>query len=127
MDCELLGKVKLGERIVPDSVKWSTATSASMASNNWVIAPGRSASGQAMLANDPHLEVNRLPNVWCEQVIELPERYVVGMTVPGLPAVALGRSRDLAWGGDVYLHGRRGQLGRALPRWLLPPRRRYPR
>jgi len=50
------------------------------------------------MANDPHLEVNRLPNVWAEHVIELPDDTVFAATLPGLPGAVVGRSRRLAWG-----------------------------
>ncbi|MEM7156970.1 MAG: penicillin acylase family protein [Myxococcota bacterium] len=98
---ELLEKVRLGERVVPEALIWASPMPRMMASNNWVVAPRRSASGHAVMANDPHLETNRLPNVWCEQafVIEGPPRIEVACaTVPGLPAPLVGRNRNLAWG-----------------------------
>src|SRR5690606_41253604 len=66
----ILKKIELGERIVPREVLWRTAIPRMMASNNWVAAGSKTASGRAMLANDPHLEVNRLPNVWAEMVLD---------------------------------------------------------
>ncbi|MCA9709885.1 MAG: penicillin acylase family protein, partial [Myxococcales bacterium] len=97
----LLQQVRLGERVVPEALRWLSPLPRAMASNNWVVAPGRTASGHALLANDPHLETNRLPNVWCEQAFVItgpPAIEVVCATVPGLPAPVVGRSRDLAWG-----------------------------
>jgi penicillin amidase len=69
-----------------------------MASNNWALCGGKTASGGAILSNDPHLEVNRLPQVWYEVVLELGERFCIAATMPGLPAPLLGRNNDLAWG-----------------------------
>jgi len=97
-DEDLLKQVKLSERIVPASVKWNSALPRLMASNNWVVSGERTASSKAMLANDPHLETNRLPNVWYEIVLKCGERYAMGATMPGLPAMLIGRTNDLAWG-----------------------------
>ena len=95
LDVDLLKKVELGERIVP---KW-TGVPPMIASNNWVVAPKKSASGHAMLANDPHLEINRLPSVWYEIVTSTAAgRWAIGATMPGLPGLIIGRTNDLAWG-----------------------------
>jgi penicillin amidase len=66
-------------------------------SNNWVVAPGRSASGHALLANDPHL-THGLPGIWYEAHLKSRTQDVLGVTVPGLPLVIIGRNRDIAWG-----------------------------
>ncbi len=98
LDREMLAKVRLSERIVPEAVKWAAAAPRMMASNNWCISGARTASGAAMLANDPHLETNRLPNVWVEQSFRWPDGYAILMTMPGLPAPLVGRNEHLAWG-----------------------------
>ena len=67
-------------------------------SNCFVVAPERSATGSALLAGDPHLGFF-LPNFWCLVGYQTPERTVVGLTLPGVPAVALGRNDRIAWGG----------------------------
>ncbi len=98
MDMELLKKVNINERIVPDSRLWNIAVPRMMASNNWVISGKKSASGKAMLANDPHLEVNRLPSVWYDLFFEQEDRFVYGASMPGVPGILIGRSDDLSWG-----------------------------
>lgn len=98
VDRELVAQVRTTERLVPEGLAWLSGIPRVMASNNWVVAPSRSSSGHALLANDPHLEINRLPAVWQEIVLELPDRYVLGGTMPGIPAVILGRSAELSWG-----------------------------
>ncbi len=98
---ELLRQVRLGQRLVPKGVEWLSPVPRVACSNSWVIAPKKTRSGHAQLANDPHLEANRLPNVWYEVVAELldvPGHYVLAATMPGLPAALLGRTRDLSWG-----------------------------
>ncbi len=97
-DRELLSKVKLGERVVPEAVRWLSGAPRAMASNNWVVAGSRTRSGQPMLANDPHLETNRLPAVWYELVARWSDGYAITATMPGLPAPLLGRTETLAWG-----------------------------
>lgn len=68
-------------------------------SNAWAVAPSRTQSGHAMLAADPHLEINRLPAIWYEVALHWGnEDYVMGATLPGCPLVSVGRSRALAWG-----------------------------
>lgn len=67
------------------------------ASNAWAVSAERSATGGALLANDPHLEL-RNPSIWHEARIEAPGFRVAGMCVPGIPAVVIGRTPEIAWG-----------------------------
>ena len=67
-------------------------------SNAVAVAPSRSASGAAMLASDPHLGLS-LPNLWLLVGMRSPSFHAVGMMVPGVPIIGLGRNPDLAWGG----------------------------
>ena len=74
------------------------ADSRSFASNNWAVAPSKSADGHALLANDPHLNMT-LPSIWYETQLVVPGTLdVYGVTIPGLPGVVLGFNRDVAWG-----------------------------
>jgi len=98
MDTTLLARVKLGQRLVPETARRSRVLPRAVASNNWVISGRKTASGKPVLANDPHLEANRLPAVWYEIVAELGDRFCIAATIPGLPAFLLGRTNDLAWG-----------------------------
>jgi len=67
LDIELVRKLRLGERLVPEGMRWSGTLPRAVASNNWVVAGRKTASGSALLANDPHLEGNRRPSGtrWC--------------------------------------------------------------
>lgn len=67
------------------------------ASNAWAAAPSRSASGGTLLANDPHLGFTA-PAIWYLARLQLETGGVIGGTIPGVPAVLTGRSRDLGWG-----------------------------
>lgn len=66
-------------------------------SNNWVVSGAHTASGLPLLANDPHLGL-RAPGVWYLAAVRTPDNVVVGATVPGAPAVVLGRNGRIAWG-----------------------------
>ena len=76
---------------------------AEVGSNNWAVAGDRAgAGGAAIVANDMHLTL-RLPNTWFRAVLELeaqgaPPRRVVGVTLPGAPAVVAGSNGRVAWG-----------------------------
>ncbi len=98
LDRELLEKITLGERIVPDTTLWENALPRAMASNNWVIGGKRSDNGHALMANDPHLEVNRLPNIWYEAVLQAPGYQAMGFGMPGIPGILVGRTPELSWG-----------------------------
>ena len=67
------------------------------ASNAWAAMPGRSASGKTLLANDPHLSLTA-PSIWYLARLKLETGGVIGGTVPGIPAVLLGRSDKIGWG-----------------------------
>ncbi len=67
-------------------------------SNSLAIAPSRSTTGGALLANDPHLGIN-LPNLWIIAGVKSPSYHAVGLMVPSLPFFAIGRNPDIAWGG----------------------------
>ena len=97
VDRATLEKVHLGERIVKNSALWGVAPRA-IASNSWVVHGSRTKSGMPIMANDPHLEVNRLPNVWCEQVLNAPGIEAICATMPGIPGPLIGRNKHLAWG-----------------------------
>ncbi len=67
-------------------------------SNSIAVAGSRTASGAALMANDPHLGLS-LPNLWLIVGVKSPSYHMLGLMVPGLPFVAVGRNRDIAWGG----------------------------
>ena len=66
-------------------------------SNNWVVDGTLTASGKPMLANDPHLGT-QMPSLWYLAHMSAGDFDVIGATLPGAPAVAIGRNRFIAWG-----------------------------
>lgn len=66
-------------------------------SNNWALAGSRTASGDPILANDPHLDLT-LPSLWYQVQLSAPGINVCGVSLPGAPGVIIGFNRDIAWG-----------------------------
>src|SRR5512147_2521069 len=67
------------------------------ASNAWVVAGSRTASGKPILANDPHLGFT-LTVPWYLARVVTAKGELVGATSPGFPAVVLGHNQRIAWG-----------------------------
>jgi penicillin amidase len=67
-----------------------------LGSNNWVVAPKLSKNGKPIIANDPHLVI-RNPNFFYFVSIKSPEWNSSGFTIPGIPAVIIGKNNDIAW------------------------------
>lgn len=78
-------------------------------SNNWVIAPEKSVSKNAWLANDPHLSLKN-PPFWYWMHIEAPGFNTIGANLPGAPIFPSGTNMQTSWGltnsylpvGNVY-------------------------
>ncbi len=68
-------------------------------SNAWAVTGAHTASGTSILAGDPHLQINQMPALFYEVRVRLPNNYWIGATIPGLPGLAVGRNRDVAWTG----------------------------
>ena len=73
-------------------------------SNNWVIAGRLTADGAPLVANDMHLTV-RVPNTWYRASLEWPDPSspsgtlrLIGVTLPGVPALVVGSNTHVAWG-----------------------------
>ena len=66
-------------------------------SNNWVVSGEHTATGKPLLANDPHLGL-AAPAIWYFAHLNAPGLNVIGATLPGVPAIILGRNDHIAWG-----------------------------
>lgn len=86
------------EGLIPEEIKFNSYLPKMMASNNWIVSPSKSKSNSVIQCNDPHLEINRLPGIWYEQVLHLGERNFQGVTMPGLPGIIMGRSDKVSFG-----------------------------
>ncbi len=86
----------------PVRAKWKPSQTPYLmtnSSNAWVVGPNKSKSGQAMLASDPHLQINQLPQFWQMIGLHIKETNinVLGITAPGLPFVIMGHNGAAAW------------------------------
>ena len=74
-------------------------------SNNFALSGAHSATGAALLANDPHLDLS-IPNIWYRASLEWRDPSdvrITGVTLPGLPTVIIGSNGHIAWGlTDAY-------------------------
>lgn len=68
-------------------------------SNAWAVSGKRTSSGAALLAGDPHLQINQLPGLFFEVRGRVGKDYWLGATIPGLPGLAMGRNRNVSWAG----------------------------
>ncbi len=65
-------------------------------SNNWVISANKSLSGKPIIANDPHLSLQS-PSRWFIAVIKSGNNTTAGFTLPGLPAIVIGKNDNISW------------------------------
>ena len=66
-------------------------------SNNWAVAPSRTASGHAILCNDMHLSLY-MPSLWFYNQLNTEGMNVFGHSLPGVPFVITGFTDSIAWG-----------------------------
>ena len=66
-------------------------------SNSWAVSGERSRSGKPLLAADPHLGLTA-PPVWYFAHLNAPGLDAIGGTLPGVPAILVGRNDRIAWG-----------------------------
>jgi len=66
-------------------------------SNNWVIAPGKSATGRAVMANDPHRAYGE-PSLRYISHLDAPTLHAIGANEPALPGISLGHNNWIAFG-----------------------------
>ncbi len=98
IDFDLIAQLKISSQLSDKALELIADLPSLSSSNAWAVSPGRSATGNALLASDPHLEVNRLPAIWYEAVLRWGDDYVMGATLPGCPLFAVARTRHIAWG-----------------------------
>lgn len=68
-------------------------------SNAWAVHGDRTKSGVPILCGDPHLQVDQLPSLFFELRARVGDEIWLGATIPGLPGMAVGRNRRVAWAG----------------------------
>lgn len=66
-------------------------------SNNWVVSGEKTATGEPLLADDPHLGLST-PSIWYQMHLKSPEQNVSGVIFAGIPGIILGHNEQVAWG-----------------------------
>lgn len=66
-------------------------------SNNWTIAPSKTATGRPMLASDPHRAYST-PSLRYIAHLSAPGIHVIGAGEPSLPGVSIGHNDNIAFG-----------------------------
>lgn len=70
-------------------------------SNTWVVSGKLTQSGQPILCNDTHLQLQQ-PSVWYLNHLHSAEGYhVAGVSLPGIPGVMIGHNDHIAWGATL--------------------------
>jgi penicillin amidase len=70
-------------------------------SNNWVIAPARTTTGRAILANDPHRQLG-VPSLRYIVQLSAPGLSLIGAGEPALPGVSFGHNDEIGWGLTIF-------------------------
>jgi penicillin G amidase len=70
-------------------------------SNNWVVAPSRTATGRPILANDPHRQLGA-PSLRYLVGLNAPGLDIIGAGEPALPGISIGHNADIAFGITIF-------------------------
>jgi penicillin amidase len=120
---DLAGKRKARADGATELAQFLEATNAE-GSNNWVIAPSRTATGRPILANDPHRPVG-VPSLRYIAHLDAPGLSIIGAGEPALPGVSFGHNGRTAFGitifyidqEDLYAYQTRGDAYRYGSGW----------
>jgi penicillin amidase len=89
--------VLAGDSFATTAAKASRVVGLGGASNHWVLAPSRTATGRPMLACDPHLGPT-LPSPWYLLHIRTPTWAMSGACLVSQPTITFGHNDHVAWG-----------------------------
>lgn len=73
----------------------------SLGSNNWVVAPSRTATGRPILADDPH-RTHAVPSLRYIAHLVAPGLNVIGAGEPALPGISIGHNERIAFGLTIF-------------------------
>ncbi|HYU61279.1 MAG TPA: penicillin acylase family protein [Solirubrobacterales bacterium] len=65
-------------------------------SNNWAVSGERSATGDPLIAGDPHLPPS-MPGIFYQVDLGLNGRFARGASLPGIPGINMGQNNDVAF------------------------------
>ncbi len=100
----LLGdQARYGDREPSRSMSWPDVlrnmfAAAPGGSNAFAVNARRSGTGHALLMGEFHMQVGQIPPMLYAQHVDLPnERFMHGLSVPGIPSFAAARTERVAW------------------------------
>jgi penicillin G amidase len=79
----------------------SDAAVSGIGSNNWTVAPSRTATGRPILANDPH-RAHSVPSLRYVVHLNAPGLSVIGAGEPALPGISIGHNGQIAFGLTIF-------------------------
>ena len=79
----------------------SNALTDGIGSNNWVVAPNRTATGRPILADDPH-RGHAVPSLRYIAHLSAPGLDVIGAGEPALPGISIGHNGRIAFGLTIF-------------------------
>jgi penicillin amidase len=95
------GLARLATPITParpaDGVISALPAATEQGSNNWVVAPSRTATGRPVLASDPH-RLHGAPSLRYISHLVAPGLDVIGSGEPFLPGISIGHNESIAFG-----------------------------
>ncbi len=88
--------LRAAEQLLGDAMNLAAVAGFGGASNQWALAPSRTATGRPILASDPHLGPT-LPAPWYLMHIRTPTWALSGACLPSQPIVSFGHNEHVAW------------------------------
>lgn len=92
---------KSSGKVAAVSLPASADSAAREGSNNWVVAPSRTATGRPILANDPHRQLG-VPSLRYVVHLNAPGLSLIGAGEPALPGVSFGHNDTAAFGLTIF-------------------------
>jgi penicillin G amidase len=87
--------------VAPETLAVVEAETPPEGSNSWVVAPSKSATGRAIMANDPHRAYSA-PSLRYIAHLSAPGLDVIGAGEPALPGISLGHNGTIAFGLTIF-------------------------
>ncbi|MGW1341457.1 GNAT family N-acetyltransferase [Kribbella sp. NPDC002412] len=93
-----LWRTHVAQQLGDDNIElFSSEGPRTAGSNGWLIPGSLTASGQAIIAGDPHRFIES-PGIYQQVRLTCPEYDVLGLAVPGVPGIAhFGHTGQVAW------------------------------
>ncbi len=97
IDLELLKNIKLPPEPRGHALEWLSGITGFRGGSNFVVSGTHSSSEKPILAGDLLGTVSSLPSTWYDTVLEIPGNRISGFTIPGIPAILMGRSDYISY------------------------------